>query len=373
MNLQQRGLLPPQRQGVRGFLAKRGTPLLRFFGIAALLAVSACARYTSDAPPDIEHLGNSWGVAVKSIRPPYRIMSESDLLDSPGHQTWRRKALLQRSVTVTQGCFRDGWCWNVSAPPGLAKAWDIWVQDRQAHCESVRKTSCISSIWRVAFRRLYVTAHRLIGAVPLPLTLHLFLLPRQVGYRANTWLRSDGAVPLEFAVRFPTDTRAPGFVFQADHSIAAALGLVAYEFQHIEYAAGQTAGPRSSQASSTTKNEANSECWSLSARAEIAGITGTEVRFNLPGRIEIQFMQALVGRRATFRNAAVNGPALVRMHLGHELSQHFPSVKIGPDIVLHPDDTQALAALLSFCQRLSQAQKETVTGLKISSFPVPFE
>jgi len=357
MNLRQRDLLPPQRQGVRGFSAKLSSPLLRFFGIAALLAVSACARYTSDAPPDIEHLGNSWGVAVKSVRPPYWIMSESDLPSSPGHQTWRRKALLQRSVTVTQGCFRDGWCWNVSAPPELAKAWDIWVQDRQAHCELVPKSSCISAIWRVAFRRLYATAHRLIGAAPLPLTLHLFLLPRQVGYRAYTWLQSDKAVPLEFAVRFPTDTRAPGFAFQANRSIAAAIGLVAYEFQHIEYAAGQTAGPRASQASSATKNEANSECWSLSARAEIAEIAGTEVRFNLPGRVEMQFMQALVGRRATFRNAAVRGPVLVRALLGHELSKHFPSVKIGSNIVLYPADTQAFTALLSFCQCLSQSQK----------------
>lgn len=180
-------------------------------------------------------------------------------------------------------------------------------------------------------------------------------------------------MPLEFAVHFPTDTGSPGFVFQADHSIAAALGLVAYEFQHIEYAAGQTAGPGASRALNTTKNEENSECWSLSARAEIAGITGTEVRFNVPGHIEMQFMQALVGSRTTFRNAAVNGPALVRAHLGHELTKHFPSVKVGHDIVLHPADTLALAALLSFCQRLSQAQKENVTDLKISSFPLPFE
>lgn len=330
-------------------------PILGILILGFMVFIAGCTSIINDAPSDLVRLGNSWGVATLSVQPPYRVVSESFL--SRSRSTGRfltRTALLRKSRLVARGCFKR-WCWSVRGTPTVETAWKTWLNQRRAQCPPDPRRPCVPQLgWGAAFKVLYATATTLLGHPPLPAHVHLLLLPDGTGYHNHVELRSETHVPLELAFHFPVDQRAPGFPLHVKKTLVSIAGTVFYEFQHIEYAAGGTLGPKVPETARVVKNEANSECWRLSADVILDHMMGHHLYIVRTSRSVRRLTMALSGGAPRFSNAALYGPMLLKQRLERVLLERDPGLKDGSYLDIAPANSGARKALLAYCVHFSR-------------------
>ncbi len=320
---------------------------------ATTLLLAGCASTTFDAPPAVLKITDSWGVAIHSSQPPYRVLSNTALYPTrPGNKDWARGALSDLN-SFAHGCHQN-WCWGVTAVPVVFAAWKNWRRLNQSSCTNRTTISCANAPWNEAFMKLYQATSALLGHAPLPLHVRVILIPTGDGYHATVRRKSSSAVPLELGFRFPTDQNEPGYPKQAEKALINAVVTVAYEFQHIEYAAGETHGPAQPLPSKTTKDEANSECWKLSVKALLTQWAGTELSFPKETSEAMHLTYAIAGQKPKFSNAAVIGPALLLHRLGNYLTDRYPAINGGTEVTIPARNTRARKALAWYCRAFSR-------------------
>lgn len=273
------------------------------------ISLAGCTVVQSDAPTGLLDIDNSVGVSIHSIKP-YKITSYTRILPTKkGHSISSRE--LQVLQVLDSSCQKN-WCLVVSAVSNVADAWKNWINDNSRHCSGIHNLVCIQSPWRRALSDLYAASRRLLGHKPLPFHAHIILLPTGTGYRAAITMNSKDYVPLKFAFWFPTNIKEAGFPEQADSSIIHAVATLGYEFQHVEYAAGQTRGPADPPGAKAIKNEANSECWKLVTKVYLTSHGEEGFSFIRWTKLEMRVNRVLTGGKSNFSSAAVLGPALLR-------------------------------------------------------------
>lgn len=319
--------------------------------LALIVLLAGCVSFAIDAPSDLRHLGNSWGVATVSIQPPYRIYSISSLQGSGSTvEQGSQDGVVQK---IARGCYRQ-WCWSILGTSPIAAAWRAWLNRRHA-CVPESTRACLEPVgWDLIFRHLYATAATLVGRAPIPLDLHLLLLPPTANYHRRIELQSDSHVPLEFAVHFPVDRHAPGFPLQVRKGLVSIAATAFYEYQHVEYAAHGTSGPKAPITARTVKNEANSECWALSARVVLGRVMGIPTYVPRVTRLYRQLTMAEAGGPPSFSTAAAYGPLFLEARLQQFLLKRYPDLKDGPVIIIPPKDQDAQHALLAYCAHFSR-------------------
>lgn len=321
--------------------------------VLAICALSGCAQNRPDAPHALVSLGNTWGVTIHSATPPFRIESFSDIkpedLSAP---TLRRGRIRAQWLSLAHGC-HENWCWKILGVPATARAWRDWHRRHATDCRSAAAKACSRMDWAALFGQVHTVARRLLGRAPSPLNVRLILVPSPDGYRGHAALHNPSAVPLEFGVSFPVDTRAPGFDLQVRRSLVAAMGLLAYEFQHVEYAAHMTAGPTHPRGAKTTKNEANSTCWRLATRAWLAASSQLPITLPVPNKNSVYLLGRMVGAQPDFGNAALWGPFELWHQLAAKLVAIEPDLEAYHEIQVRPKDRRAQQAIVAFCRYYS--------------------
>lgn len=332
---------------------KHHRALCHFNGAAMSIAclaivIAGCAGTQSDAPAGLQKVANWVGVSIRSIKP-YTITSYTTLHPGQSHRQMANSGESHNLVSIAQRCYKT-WCLNVRAYPRVATAWEAWRQHDGHECLGAHKLVCGDSPWGKALSQLYIASTQLLGHAPLPLHVRIIVLPEGTGYHGAVTLHSATHVPLKFAFPFPTDRKEPGFAEQADHALIHAVATVGYEFQHVEYAAGQTSGPVAPPGAKAAKDEANSECWKLVTEAFLTKHSTAEVSFFRETGLMMQMHRAITGGKSGFSDAAVIGPALLRRHLGKYLIQRYPGIRDSLMIRISPNDVGATERMLSYCR-----------------------
>ncbi|MGH2507709.1 MAG: hypothetical protein ACRDHZ_09965 [Ktedonobacteraceae bacterium] len=312
------------------------------------ITLAGCASAQYDAPTPLLKATNFVGVAIHSVTP-YKITSYTQIRPSQAGRSNSSHDLLGHLKIIDYSCQND-WCLMVSAYPKVASAWESWKGNSSHRCSGTHKIVCDRSPWDKAFFELHASAVRLLGRPPLPLHARIILLPEGLGYHAAVAAQSSTYVPLEFAFPFPINLEEPGFPGQADHALIHAIATLGYEFQHVEYAAGQTYGPNRPLGAKSAKDEANSECWKLVAQAFLTRGTASGFAFKRATGLAMQIDRAITGKKSDFSDAAVSGPVSLRRHLGAYLLQRYPELADGTMITISPNDAGAAEQLVSYCQ-----------------------
>lgn len=335
-------------------VSKRVTTTLLVLAGVGMAGLGGCTSY--DAPSGLLDIANSWGVSVPSgqasLRPPYRITSYSRIIRAAASRPqWTRRELLKYALLITHGCIHHSWCWSIQGTPKVATAWQAWKAQAQLRCVHTQSRTCREANWRTAFGTLYATAAYLMGHTPLPLHLRLLLIPAGDGYRSRIVRQAQARVPLEFGFAFPVDTTTPGFPKQVTQALLKAVSVIGYEVQHVEYAAGKTAGPAKPIGAKTTKNEANSECWRLSFDVTWLHSGAASISFLEELGLTWKLNTALTAGKNGFTEAAVNGPAYLQRGLARYLLSRYPKLDDGNgEINITSGDVNARRALLAYCR-----------------------
>ena len=291
-----------------------------FAGVFVFL--SGCV--ISDAPRGLAGLHTIYGVKIVSATSPYHILSVTHLPPvNRQSAVWTERALHRESQLIAKGD-DNNWRWSVWATPDLLKVSHRLKKNSQS--SNCGKHPCHRSTlsWNVAFRRLYVTAAYLLGKPPLPMDVRVNLVAEGQGVETRVSRRSSSQIPLEFTFWYPnTAVNQMGYRTSRIHALVRIVSTVAYEFQHVEYTAGDTAGPTSLlQARTFLKDEANSTCWAIATR-----LTLRPNRWPLRpvSRTDLQSDAQVYGAKLHLRTAAFWGPVLLRHDLGQYLAESNPA------------------------------------------------
>ncbi len=335
----------------------------RFRHVVGLLAVCAllagCVVIVRDFPKAIMGAAKyAYGVTLLHVKPPYEIRSSSDIrgfgTSSPGAQ----RDQLSDERLLTHGTYRN-WRWQIWATPQVAASWTRWRSSRAPY--ACPNEHCRPLSWKFAFTRLYRVMHYLLGEPPLPLSLRLNLIPAGFAFTQSILRKSRRAVPLVFTFPYPSTLRTSvDAQKKREQAFAHVLGMVSYEFQHVEYAAHDTSGPRSSsQGIRTLKNEANSECWNLSAKIAVLG--GTSYTLSIP-LSTISTLSDLYGNVVQLKTDAVWGPALLRRDLALYLERVAPATVGVGYVRISLSDYPVLNQVLAYCRGFTRYPGDIARG-----------
>lgn len=279
--------------------------------------LGGCVRY--DAPRVMVAAAKEvHGVVVNSAVSPYQIVSDSQLraqrsvknlrTHQPQLETWR---------PLASGAYKN-WKWSVRATSTVITSWHVWLASPEAH--HCKVSPCRLLDWNLAFADLYHVVAYLLGKSPLPLDLQLDLFPDGYSIFLRRFHQSPQAVPLEFIFWYPGGVLTdPAHQQAREYALVHAVSTVGYEFQHVEYAAGETAGPPTPLAPHLLKDEANSACWRLASRLVIlSGRAGIITIRRITYR-DMALRATIFGNIVRVQNASLWGPVLLHHDLGKYL------------------------------------------------------
>jgi hypothetical protein len=281
--------------------------------LAACVRMDVPTRYVSAIP-------SLHAVRVISASPPYAVVSYSLHHAIAAPEMTHPKAL----QLVERGHY-ENWSWTVKATGPVLASWQRWAGSRDAHvCAANAVQPCALLNWNIAFTRLYQTAAFLLGRAPLPLDLNLSLFPDKETFSLRVKRTRRTVVPLVFAFSYPASAKTDSATqFSRLNALVHAVTNTGYEFQHVEYAAGTSKGP---QFFGILKNEANSECWRLSAKLVLlAGRPGTVLLPRI-SRSDMESTAALLGNRLRFSTGSTWGPLLMQRDLARYLEERNPGM-----------------------------------------------
>ncbi len=199
--------------------------------------------------------------------------------------------------------------------------------------------------------QLYAVAAYLLGKPLLPLKMRLNLVAAGQGIEARVYRRSARSVPLEFTFWYPVATMTASAARQAlEQALLYSVTTTGYEFQHVEYAVGDSLGPPSPQGQSFLKNETNSACWKLATRLRLPA--GQSVRIAVPRvtRGDLESDARAFGNTVRKQTAAVWGPALVQHDLGKYLAAIRPTDSRGSPLQISARVDHQINAVLAYCR-----------------------
>lgn len=207
---------------------------------------------------------------VLSPRPPYAARYDISIHGS------RRKTHTQPHL-VMEGRYQS-WSWVVKAEPQVAVALQHWLQTVQSSQASGNDGISPALGWNAMMRRLYVLDTYLLGSPPMPLQIHILLLPAKE-YHYQATLRSDQALPVRLVlIDKDPQTTSP----QAELVQAAVVFVTQHTFQGLLADAEWKSGamPKPPKGSSRTlKFYANQFCWGYAAdAATVAGLSPLPVQ-----------------------------------------------------------------------------------------------
>lgn len=254
-------------------------------------------------------------VRIISSSPPYEVVSQS-----LHHAIAAPKMTHPKALLLVDRDHYANWSWTVKATAPVLASWQRWARSPDARaCATNAAQPCAPLDWDVAFTRLHQTAAFLLGRPPLPLDLNLSLFPDKESFSLRVKRTRRTAVPLVFAFSYPTSAKTDSATqFSRLNALVHAVTTSGYEFQHVEYAAGVSKGP---QLFGALKNEANSECWRLSAKLVLlAGRPGT-VFLPRISRGDMESTAALIGDQLRYSTASTWGPLLMQRDLARYLEE----------------------------------------------------
>lgn len=325
--------------------AASSTPLV----LTALLLLVGCVNY--DVPRGL--VGNTaklYGVGVMATTPPYRIYSVSLLQAADGKTgVWNENTLTHQAQHLVSGQYAN-WRWSVWATPEVTRSWHVWNRSYDGHqCEGIA-ANCSQLDWNTAFTNLYVTVTYLLGKPPLPMELRLNLIPEGQAFQARLYNRSRQSVPLEFTFWFPSGVAANSNNPQArEDAFIYAVTTVGYEFQHVEYAAGDSAGP-AARGPRILKDEANSTCWRLASRLVILDGRQAKVTIKRLSQEDLNRYAAIFGNTVQAQTSALWGPILLQHDLGEYLASTTPADSDNSIIRVHTMDHAQMNKVLAYCR-----------------------
>ena len=355
--------------------------------VGLLLAASLAGCATRDSLPQ-KPLQQPVGVAVPqtyritviSSHPPYEVTSYSRLPSSNSSTPpWTEDVLREKAHILERGQYRN-WRWSVWAPTAVMQSWKAWLHSPAANrCENASPSACQALDWTLAFHRLYKTSAYLLGKPPLPLELRINLLPQGTGFRTSVRQKSSTGVPLEFTFDYPVGMDATAG--EREKALMRVMAVVGYEFQQVEYIAGDSRGPAFSEGLQAflIKGKATSTCWALSAPLAVGagGYWQVEIPRLPPVRKTIAAKQnewkvwnyfvlatlpftitatpsgpiGLFHKPPNSGNTTALGSALLIRDLGQYLNRRLPANQTGAhDIVIHTTDYADMNALLAYCK-----------------------
>ncbi len=283
-------------------------------------------------------------VRIISSSSPYEVVSQSLHHAIAAPEMTHPKAL----QLVEHGHYAN-WSWTVKATAPVLASWQRWARSSDARaCAANAALPCAPLDWNVAFRSLYQTAAFLLGRPPLPLNLNLSLFPAKETFSLRVKHTRRTAVPLVFAFSYPTSAKTDSATqFSRLNALVHAVTTTGYEFQHVEYAAGISKGP---QFFGALKNEANSECWRLSAKLVLlAGRPGTVLLPRI-SRSDMESTAALIGDRLRYSTASTWGPLLMQRDLARYLEEKNPGM--ARHVLTHVSTTNypIMNEVLTYCR-----------------------
>lgn len=356
--------------------------------VGLLLAASLAGCATRDSLPQ-KPLQQPMGVAVPqtyritviSSHPPYEITSYSRLPSSNSSTPpWTEDVLRKKAQILERGQYRN-WRWSVWAPQTVAASWRAWLRSPAANrCENASPSACQALDWTLAFHRLYEASAYLLGKPPLPLKLRINLLPQGAGFRASVRQKSSTGVPIEFTFDYPAGMNATAG--EREKALMRVMAVVGYEFQQVEYIAGDSRGPASSEGLQAflIKGKAASTCWALSAalavgagghwqveiprlrpiRATIAGKQLKWKEWNYLVLATLPFTLAITRNAAPFgmfheppnsESTSAWGSVLLIRDLGQYLGSRLPAMQTGTNsMVIRSTDYAGMNTLLAYCR-----------------------
>lgn len=330
-------------------IVKRAPSFATLAGIALLLG--GCVRY--DAPqPMVATAKKVYGVAIYSAAAPYRIMSDSQLRAPTVEPHSRTIATSVHQLhRLSSGTYRN-WSWSIWTTPSVAASWQAgFVNPEGRVCNAHIDARCRRLDWNTAFTRLYGAATYLLGKPPLPLELRLNLLPQGQSFQAHEVQQSHHAVPIEFTFWFPTTTTTDlASQGTREHAFLYAVTTVGYEFQHVEYAAGQTDGPASPLGSRLLKDEANSACWRVASQLVILSGRTDIVTIPRVTRQDMTLRAAVFGNIVRVQNAALWGPVLLKHDLGEYLARIVITHAGSSHFRIAATDYPLMNQILAYCR-----------------------
>lgn len=322
------------------------TPLV----LTALLLLASCVSY--DVPKGaVGKIQELYGVSVISTSPPYRIYSVSQL-QTPDIKTspWNENTLKRQAQQLVSGQHAN-WRWSVWATPDVIASWRVWNRSPEARRCKHSAASCSQLDWNTAFTNLYVTVTYLLGKPPLPMELRLNLIPEGQAFQARLYNRSRQFVPLEFTFWFPSGVAADFNSPQArEEALIYVVTTVGYEFQHVEYAAGDSTGPASPRGPHFLKDEANSTCWQLASRLVILAGRPASVSMKHLTQEDLNRYAAVFGSTVEVQTAALWGPILLQHDLGEYLASTIPADSDTLIIRVHTTDYSQMNKVLAYCR-----------------------
>lgn len=259
-------------------------------------------------------------VRIISSSPPYEVVSQSLHHAIAAPEMTQPKAL----QLVAHGHYAN-WSWTVKATAPVLASWQRWARSPDPRaCAANAALPCAPLDWNVAFTRLHQTAAFLLGRPPLPLNLNLSLFPAKETFSIRVKRTQRTVVPLVFAFSYPTSAKTDSATqLSRLNALVHAVTASGYEFQHVEYATGISKGP---QFFGALKNEANSECWRLSAKLVLlAGRPGT-VFLPRISRGDMESTAALIGDQLRYSTASTWGPLLMQRDLARYLEEKNPGM-----------------------------------------------
>lgn len=257
----------------------------------------------------------------------------------PGHEgeNWTKSKIDAQSKLVTKDCFA-GTCWSV------------WA------AESPTGPKCVPDRWNNVLMKMVAAEFYLLGdAQPLPMHLKLLLIPRSDGFIGSYSGTGTEQGPITFVFRQPGDISCSGTSLDKEPALSEDLmqviGTVAYELQHLEYAAGKSNGPKPRLSESgLVKDEANSTCWMYSVEAALKLGTKHSLRIPTADGPTGDIITYLVGNNKTSHAAALMGPLVLWRDLPSYLANQDPTFEGTTEIVLSGNDRANIERVLSYCR-----------------------
>lgn len=341
-------------------------PRIRLTALVVLipsLLLGGCVRY--DAPRAMVAAAKEvYGVAIYSARPPYRIGSDSRLRSSAhALEAGTNRIPMHQLQPLANGGYGT-WQWVVWATPDVAASWQAWLNSPGArNCPIHTSVTCRRLDWDAALTRLYRAVAYLLGKPPSPLDLRLQLLPRGQGFQARVLHQSRHAVPLEFTFWYPAGAATDSATRQArEQALLYAVTTVGYEFQHVEYAAGISAGPGSPLGPHLLKDEANSSCWRLASQLVILAGRTDVVTIPRVTRQDMALRAAVFGNTVHVQNAALWGPVLLKHDLGEYLARIVVTHAGSSHFRIAATDYPLMNQILTYCRGFTRYGGDSAKG-----------
>lgn len=236
-------------------------------------------------------------------------------------------------------------------------SWNPWLRDEDLAPPSSRPEAA-TELGRIFIRTRQLAAYML-DAEPVPLDINVLLVAEGEALNLAVDSRRETALPLAFAIPFPTgvapSTNAQAARFRALRQVGAVAGGLFAEAE-LQRAGTMTAAPDRGR---QLKDAANAMCWRLSFRAALgAGVDlPLEEREPQVGATTLAFLRSSHAKAPDDRVLLHLHAAAVVVHVAQEhlTRQGMSWPQTGAQLA-------AIDELLAFCKGFSRLQADVRSG-----------